>query len=45
MAPCDAEIPERASDFRPTVWGDFFINYNPEPLQAWLLVYFSFSIV
>ncbi|RLN40188.1 hypothetical protein C2845_PM01G14970 [Panicum miliaceum] len=35
MASCNANVPERASDFHPTVWGDFFINYSPEPLQAW----------
>ncbi|KAM3383754.1 hypothetical protein ACQJBY_008430 [Aegilops geniculata] len=28
-----AAIPEVAPVFHPTVWGDFFINYNPEPLQ------------
>ncbi|KQK21701.1 hypothetical protein BRADI_1g62538v3 [Brachypodium distachyon] len=31
MAPHD--VPEMAPVFHPTVWGDFFINYNPEPLQ------------
>ncbi|KAF8721048.1 hypothetical protein HU200_023462 [Digitaria exilis] len=33
MAPCNANVPERASDFHPTLWGDFFIDYSPEPLQ------------
>ncbi|KAL6648161.1 hypothetical protein ACP70R_012385 [Stipagrostis hirtigluma subsp. patula] len=33
MAPCNANVAEKASDFHPTVWGDFFINYTPEPLQ------------
>ncbi|CAL4931028.1 unnamed protein product [Urochloa decumbens] len=33
MESCNANGPERASDFHPTVWGDFFINYSPEPLQ------------
>jgi len=34
-----ANVPERASGFRPTAWGDFFINYSPDPLQAWLYMY------
>ncbi|OQU82480.1 hypothetical protein SORBI_3006G247500 [Sorghum bicolor] len=29
-----ANVPERASGFRPTAWGDFFINYSPDPLQS-----------
>ncbi|KAM0916357.1 hypothetical protein ACQ4PT_010236 [Festuca glaucescens] len=28
-----AAVPEMAPVFQPTVWGDFFINYDPEPLQ------------
>uniref|UniRef100_A0ACD5XFU7 Uncharacterized protein n=1 Tax=Avena sativa TaxID=4498 RepID=A0ACD5XFU7_AVESA len=28
-----ATVPEMAPVFQPTVWGDFFINYDPEPLQ------------
>ena len=39
MASDNANIPERASGFRPTVWGDFFISYSPKPLQAWLYMY------
>ena len=34
MASCNANVPERASDFHRTVLGDFFINHSPEPLQA-----------
>ena len=39
MASCNANVPERASDFHRTVWGDFFINHSPEPLQAWLSIF------
>ncbi|VAH27234.1 unnamed protein product [Triticum turgidum subsp. durum] len=28
-----AAVPEVAPVFLPTVWGDFFINYSPEPFQ------------
>jgi hypothetical protein len=24
----------QAPEFHPTVWGDFFINFTPEPLQV-----------
>ena len=50
MASCNANVPEteRASNFHRTVWGDFFINHSPEPLQAsiftaWHLVILMFS--
>jgi len=41
MASCNANVPEteRASNFHRTVWGDFFINHSPEPLQAWLSIF------
>jgi hypothetical protein len=39
MASCNANVPERASDFHRTVWGDFFINYSSEPLQAWVSIF------
>uniref|UniRef100_A0A0D3FIF8 Terpene synthase n=1 Tax=Oryza barthii TaxID=65489 RepID=A0A0D3FIF8_9ORYZ len=29
--------PKAAPEFHPTVWGDFFINYEPQPLQACML--------
>ncbi|XP_044335523.1 tau-cadinol synthase-like [Triticum aestivum] len=32
-ATATATVPEMAPVFHPIVWGDFFINYNPEPLQ------------
>ena len=36
MASCNANVPEMAAGFHPTVWGDFFINYIPQPSQACL---------
>ncbi|KAL6902155.1 hypothetical protein ACP4OV_005031 [Aristida adscensionis] len=34
MAACNANVAEKASGSQPTVWGDFFINHIPEPLQG-----------
>ncbi|KAF0887855.1 hypothetical protein E2562_004064 [Oryza meyeriana var. granulata] len=33
MASGSCITPKTASVFHPTVWGDFFINYEPKPLQ------------
>nr|AJP67537.1 (E, E)-farnesol/(E)-nerolidol synthase [Phyllostachys edulis] len=33
MASGSAAAPKTAPVFHPTVWGDFFINYHPQPLQ------------
>lgn len=36
---------ELASSFEPSAWGDFFINYEPKPLQAYIYIfYFSCGI-
>jgi hypothetical protein len=33
--------------FHPTVWGDYFINFIPEPLQArsYISLYFAVNIL
>jgi hypothetical protein len=28
-------VHEEVLGFEPSVWGDFFINYEPQPLQAY----------
>uniref|UniRef100_A0A0E0KDP5 Terpene synthase n=1 Tax=Oryza punctata TaxID=4537 RepID=A0A0E0KDP5_ORYPU len=33
MASASCTAPKTASEFHPTVWGDFFISYEPPPLQ------------
>lgn len=38
MASSSCTAPKAAPEFHPTVWGDFFINYEPQPLQACMLV-------
>uniref|UniRef100_A0A0D9Z7A9 Terpene synthase metal-binding domain-containing protein n=1 Tax=Oryza glumipatula TaxID=40148 RepID=A0A0D9Z7A9_9ORYZ len=37
MASASCTAPKTAPEFHPTVWGDFFINYEPQPLQACML--------
>ena len=39
-----AGVPEMAPVFQPTVWGDFFINYDPEPLQACVMLLQSLRV-
>ncbi|TVU47047.1 hypothetical protein EJB05_06625, partial [Eragrostis curvula] len=39
MATGSANVPVVAAGFHPTVWGDFFINYSPEPFQACLSMF------
>uniref|UniRef100_A0A453T2K2 Uncharacterized protein n=1 Tax=Aegilops tauschii subsp. strangulata TaxID=200361 RepID=A0A453T2K2_AEGTS len=34
MASRGATTPGKPSSFEPSVWGDFFINYEPQPLQS-----------
>ena len=45
MAPEAATSWKAAPEVQPSVWGDFFINYIPEPLQACVFIHQLASII
>lgn len=42
MVSRDSAVHEEVLGFEPSVWGDFFINYEPQPLQALPHCYFPY---